>query len=503
MQSLTQLKLPKRLNSPSMLAIACTILLQACGGGGGSSAPAPIPEPTSTTPPPDPVSSSFTTQGVITAFGSVFVNGVEYETDSSEIESDDNVATEGDLRVGQIVTIKGSVNPDGVTGTADSIKYNDRVEGPIASINGNTLVVLGQTIIITDGTVFDDSVSTQSLAGLNPGDVIEVSGFLNGNGEVVATYVESNAAGGEFELVGIVTNLDTGDSTFDIGNQTIEFSNAVFEDFDGAQLADGDQVEVKGSTLDANNVLIAVKVELEEDDLVENDELELEGLISRFESATDFDVFGRGVTTSSTTVYEGGTVEDLAQDVKVEVEGRINADGILVADKVKFKDIEDTRFEAVVDSVNIDIDNDVRQLTVLGVTITITNTTQLEDDSELNVMFFGLDDIVAGVDFVEIRGKLEANGSVTATRLERDDLEEEASVRGAVQSNDNDTFTLVIAGVTVVTNGETIYRDALEMSMTQEDFFAAALVGVEVEAEGLETDVSEITARELELEGDD
>jgi len=359
--------------------------------------------------------------------------------------------------------------------------------------------VLGQTIIITDGTVFDDSVSTQSLAGLYPGDVIEVSGFLNGNGEVVATYVESNAAGGEFELVGIITNLDTDNSTFNIGNQTIEFSTAVFEDFDGAQLADGDQVEAKGSTLDANNVLIAVKVELELDDLVENDELELEGLISRFESANDFDVFGRGVTTSSTTVYEGGTVEDLALDVKVEVEGRINADGILVADKVEFKEVEDTRFEAVVDSVNFD----ASQLTVLGITIAITNTTQLEDDSELNEMFFGLDDIVADVDFVEIRGKLEADGSVTATRVERDDLEEEASVRGAVQSNDGDTFTLVIAGVTVLTNGETLYRDALGLNMTREDFFAAALAGVEVEAEGQETDVSEITARELELEGDD
>ncbi len=105
MQSLTRLKLPNRLNSPSILAIACTILLQACGGGGGGSS-APAPTPTSTTPPPDPVSSSFTTQGVITAFGSVFVNGVEYETDSSEIESDDNVATEGDLRVVRLSPLK-------------------------------------------------------------------------------------------------------------------------------------------------------------------------------------------------------------------------------------------------------------------------------------------------------------------------------------------------------------------------------------------------------------
>jgi hypothetical protein len=71
-----------------------------------------------------------------------------------------------------------------------------------------------------------------------------------------------------------------------------------------------------------------------------------------------------------------------------------------------------------------------------------------------------------------------------------------------VQSNDSSTFTLVIAGVSILTTGETVYRDALEVSMTQEQFFAAALAGVKVEADGQETDVSEVTARELELEDD-
>jgi hypothetical protein len=184
-------------------------------------------------------------------------------------------------------------------------------------------------------------------------------------------------------------------------------------------------------------------------------------------------------------------------DVKVEVEGSIDAEGILVADKVEFKNQEDTRFEAVVDAVDVE----ASQVTVLGITIQVTNSTQRKDDSELDVMFFRVDDISAG-DFLEIRGKLEVNGTVTATRLERDDPDDQSSVRGLVQSTD-DAATLVIAGVTIRTNEETTYRDALEVSMDQAAFFEVALEGVEVKAKGQETDISEITATRLELEGDD
>ena len=57
------------------------------------------------------VATSSTTVGTITGFGSVFINGVEYETDSSEISTDDNDnASESDLQVGMIVSLTGSVN---------------------------------------------------------------------------------------------------------------------------------------------------------------------------------------------------------------------------------------------------------------------------------------------------------------------------------------------------------------------------------------------------------
>ncbi len=492
MKTLPFLKTPKRqlFQTRSMLIIACAILLQACGGGGGDSTVTPA-----ASPPVVSSSSAVTTTGVITGFGSVHVNGVEYETDSTDFDSDDDVADETELKVGQVVTLKGTRNDDGVTGTADSIEYEDLVKGPIASINGNTLVVLGYTIVVTDTTVFDDNVLTQSLAGLNVGDVVEVSGFFNATGEIVSTYLESKSPGGEFEVEGIVSNLDDNTSTFDVGSLIIDYSGATLEDFDGTALADGLQVEVEGSSFGGSGELIATKVELEDDDHDENDEVEIEGLITRFTSVSDFDVFGVAVTTTSGTEYENGAASDLAVDVRVEVEGTINASGVLVAEEVEFRSVDDTRLEAAVDSVDVN----ANQLVVLGITVVVNSLTQLEDDSDFDVRFFTLNDISAG-DFVEVRGKLEDDGTISATRLERDDQDEETSVRGLVESNDG--TTLVIAGVTIRTVAETEFEGADEESLGQAGFFSIALVGVEVEAEGLETATSEITASDLEIEDD-
>ena len=48
------------------------------------------------------------------------------------------------------------IRSDG-TAVADSIQYNDCMEGPITAMNRvqNTIEVMGQTVHVDDGTVFD------------------------------------------------------------------------------------------------------------------------------------------------------------------------------------------------------------------------------------------------------------------------------------------------------------------------------------------------------------
>ncbi|MGB1012469.1 MAG: hypothetical protein ACPGVP_22400, partial [Thiolinea sp.] len=63
----------------------------------------------------------------------------------------DGVSASGqsDYRIGEVVTIKGSVNADGVSGVANSVEFDDLLEGTVSqpSSDGNTLQVLGQTVM--------------------------------------------------------------------------------------------------------------------------------------------------------------------------------------------------------------------------------------------------------------------------------------------------------------------------------------------------------------------
>ena len=63
------------------------------------------------------------TTGAITAFGSVYLNGTKYNTDHATVYIEDSIASESDLRVGMMVTVRES--SPGVAGT---IYFDDDVE---------------------------------------------------------------------------------------------------------------------------------------------------------------------------------------------------------------------------------------------------------------------------------------------------------------------------------------------------------------------------------------
>ena len=65
--------------------------------------------------------------------------------------------------------------------------------------------------------------------------------------------------------------------------------------------------------------------------------------MTRFVSTADFDVAGQRVTTTASTVYEGGTAANLALDANVEVEGGFDATGRVVARKVRVPTAERRR----------------------------------------------------------------------------------------------------------------------------------------------------------------
>ena len=481
-----------------VISIAAILLgpMTGCGGGSGS-------DSSVVTPPPPPPSGGIGRNGIavgpINTFGSIVVNGVRYDTTSATFTINDAAGTEDDLKVGQVVSVSGTIDDNGTTGSADQVTFDDSVKGPVESIDlvANRLVVLGQTVLIGPDTSFDDSFSPASLDGVSVGQIVEISGQFDASGNIVATRIEPKPAGTTFEVHGTVTGLDAPNFRFNLGGLVVDYSSAMLDNFSGGQIADGDFVEAKGTTLGGAGELLATSVELESflpggDD---GDHVEIEGFITRFVSAQDFDVAGVPVTTTGATTFVGGAAADLGLNVKVEAEGDLNANGTIVADKIDIRRSKAVRVTADADS--IDAANNA--LVILGISVTVDALTRLEDKSSADVDPLTLADVNAG-DYLEIRGSEFPAGSgiILATIFEREDPDAEAILQGFVETATDPAFTIL--GVTIETNAATIFRDVNDVQMSSTDFFNQVAVNSLVKAKGTEVSATSVVATEVEFE---
>ncbi len=481
----------------SHLALLTSLILAGCGGGGGGGSNPPVVNPPPPDPPPiDGIDRGGIAVGPIDGFGSVIVNGVRFDTSDATFLVNGSAGSQSDLSVGQVVVVVGTFDDDGLNGVADRVEFDDAVKGPIEAGSIDTAAglfrVLGQTIQVTNSTLFDDSIQPPSMLGLSDDDLVEVSGLPDADGRIVATRIE-DAAGSEFEITGLVSALDVGMSTFRINNLTVDYSAAQLDDFPGGQISDGDLVEVDGNSFGVNGELLATRVEYKgdivgDDDLEVGDEIEIEGIITAFSSSSDFGISGLRVLTDGDTVYEGGTAADLGLNVRIEAEGDFAGNGTLLADKIEFKQDDDLRISGIVESV----DTGAGTLQVMGIEIRTEPGTSYEDDL-LDQQNFGLGDLRPNVDYVEIRG-FNDNGNFVASQLERDE-EDDDSVRG-IGANVS-APTLTVQGVPVLTDGNTEFEDD-DTTITAADFFAAA-AGRLVDVRGT-WDGTQLVAERAELE---
>jgi hypothetical protein len=495
---------------PSILIAAAVIGCTGGGGGSGGGQTAGIER-------------LGVSSGTVTGFGSIFVNGVEFETDSAEFDIDEDASgsSQDDLDVGDTVIV--TFDPAAAGSVAQTVFSDEAVEGPIDSINAPDcgLVVAGQCVLIDAGTSFDDSIPTASIDGLNPGDFVEVSGLFDSSDGVSldrirATRIELKpSVPGEVEVHGEVSALNAGNMTFMINDLEVDFGAVpaiIDDDFPGMTFANGDFVEVKGTNFDGGGALLATKIEPDgpglaaggiDLDAFDEVQVELEGFITRYVSAADFDVAGFPVTTNGMTVFEGGTAADLGLNVKVEVEGNV-IDDVLVADKVDIRRANKLRVTALVDDVDPDPMNpQIGTLVVLGITVRVDALTRVEDKSDADIESFDLS-LLNVNDYVEVRGGADPAGGadIVAGLLEREDPPnvpgEDTEIRGFVDTVAQPSFT--IAGVTIETSGGTVFRDAAGTSIGGTAFFNALQPGDLVDADGFESSQTTLMAEEVEFE---
>jgi len=489
--------------------VLATLTAAGCGGGGGGGTSVSPPPP----PPPPPSGGIVRTgvavaSGPITGFGSVIVNGITYNTDSATFTRDDNPSSQGEFKVGETVIVQGTIDDNNTNAVASTVELNEIVKGPVSALNSEgRLSVLGQTVQLGANTSIDDScgVTLDNIGGLLTVFAVEVSGTADANGIIDATRIECKTAGEvtEFEVNGIVSGHDAGATTFMINDLHVDYSNTLsIDDFPGGVISDGDPVEVEGAPADFNDLvfppeLAASRVEYKGARFADNegDHIEIEGFITRYVSPTNFDVSGIPVTEISGTVYEGGTSADLGLNLKVEVEGEFDSNGVLNATKIEIKSSTNVRVVGLVDSVLGNV------ITILGISVnTDPSTTRFEDKRD-DVDPFRVGDVSTD-DFVEARGQELPAGEITAFLIERDDVDLDTELRGFVEDGSvNGTSSFVILGVTVDTTSVEIWRDENDASISEAAFFSAVGAGgVLVDVKGLETGPTNLLAQELELE---
>lgn len=299
------------------------------------------------------------------------------------------------------------------------------------------------------------------------------------------------------EVTGTVRQLDTAARTFVVGELAVDYSQATLEDFPSTGVAAGHLVEVKGNALGGGGELIATELELKtlvsRDDDDDDREVELEGYVTRFASASDFDVGGHRVSTSGSTSFEGGVASDLALGVKVVVEGSLDAAGTLVADEVEIRRRGDARITGAIEV----IDAEAKVITVLGIDVQLDGRTRFEDRTALDDAFLSAARLAVG-DWVEIHGYEDPAlaGRVLATRLEReDDDDQEVELRGEAQAVSAPALTIL--GVQIETHAGTRFSDN-DVTIDAATFFAQA-AGRLVEVDGT-WDGATLVAAEVELE---
>jgi len=343
-----------------LFASVALLIMVSCGGGGSDVAGGGI-------------GGTGVSQGPITGFGSVFVNGIEFHTTGTEIEIEDILQRpESELRTGMVVKIEWEKDSSGTNYTAKRIVYSDDVQGRVSGLAGSTFTVLGRTVTVTSLTVFDGGL-TDSL-GANPladNDIVEVSGLIGANGNIQATRIELKdpLSVSEFELKGVVSGFSG--SQFNIGTVAVNYSGIP------AGLGNGACVEVKGdlNTVAPNGPLSPTEIKLDDSCTAggtEGQEVQIEGLIAGFTAgASQFTVNGQAVRVTPQTLYGNDSSSMLGNDVKIEVEGTLSG-GVLVAKKISFRQEGTLELEGqvtIVDTANKTVTLDVGTVTVNNLTL--------------------------------------------------------------------------------------------------------------------------------------
>lgn len=250
------------------------------------------------------------------------------------------------------------------------------------------------------------------MLNLVPGrDLVEISGFVMGDGVIRATLIALKTldatATPDYQVKGLIANHKAEQRTFEIGALTVDYRNALLQDLPGPSggVWDGLLVDVIGTQVlsEAGNSprlrLTATRVRLEGLGSSDSEDAVVDGFVTRVISPGNFFLGNLQVVSDAETVFQGGTNADILVGVHLEVHGRL-VGGVMTAAKVELEDA--------------DLQGTVTQ--VLGPDRFFLGNVQVLTTAETIFEGGTINDIVLGV-HLEVYGSV-IGGTVTAAKVE-------------------------------------------------------------------------------------
>lgn len=471
----------------TLLLLMSGALIASCGGGSSSS--------TETAG----IGGTGIVAGRITGFGSVFVNGGQYNTDTSSFTVDGVTgASQDDLEVGMVVLLEVETENGLLTSRTRSVVYDDEVQGPVAAApvdvpgsggSRKTFDVFGQTIMIDQtSTVFRDTSGAGNFGfdTIAADDIVEISGFRTSANDIVASYVEKRdvlvAGVSEVELRGTISMLDVIPDTFEIDGVLIRYATASIEI--GGGLANGVFVEAEGVILGDGSVQ-ADEIEQESEGFDSNvDDVSLQGIISNWVDIGNFEIDGQRIDASGATLSPANAGSLLDNGVEVEVEGAI-VGGVLIADELELRD-GDSELRTTIRS--IDLSNNRFQLEYPGtgsaslgtIWVNVDGQTLFEDEAGATpVPNLTFNQLNIG-DFVKVKGLAIVNAATTEDEVDAEIVKrrdpDSVKLEGLVQAKDH-LVSFTILGITYPVDPGATYEEG---ALNATDFFNAVQVDTSI-----------------------
>ena len=419
-----------------------------------------------------PIVATGATQGSISEFGSIVVNGVRFNTDNATFFVNDDSITQSELRIGMNVLAA----VDFSSREAVRVNYVPSLIGPVESVDlaDKSFQSLGQTIRLGAGTSF----SNISLSEISPGMVMEVSGLRNATGVIFATFIRPALDVTRFQLVGAILSELGNTQQFSLNGLLVNIREADLSQISTDELTFGSKVYVTAdaSAYDSTQTLLAVnsvRVALEPM-VTAGERVEYEGIVSTFTSPAEFNVYWQPVTTTDQTrvEFQDGTLGDLSMimlNTRLEVEAIIHADGSYQASKIILIPTENAKIEGSIEQISPNNNT----FTVLGQTIQTDDNTRIDDIVSVGELRIG--------DYVELDVAF-LGSRLIAVEVEVDDADDRVIWEGPVTELDITSDKISIMNLSIQFGIETSYENRDDQEISRQAFIDLVQLGSIVKA---------------------